>query len=623
MASAAEYSRGRWIVMQVVLWVILAATVGLAALVDNGHIWLQSAGLGKSTTLGTISFRLPEHWKISRGSGATVAMAAEPGGSSGTPGRTISIIRLATGQNMLPLEFLQWAGLVDNSLRVTALDGSDWPSATICGWPAESYLLSDRRYDGFRTDQPGVESSQPRTLIACAVLPGGDAVAVAMDVMGPANIEDGDLLDAVAASIVIKGVPPAPAAGGVVNLPNGVRITIGSQGTILPSTDAKLTGRDVVFVQSNRSPLLVQIEPYTQFGDQEAQSAADALAMHEPAWSGAAPVAMSGKPVRQWRVTPAAPAMLPVSQQAYVAVNADGRGLIAIFHTLSPMLRGGLDQTWTEMASGIAFGRSVDADYPAMLAAGAAVVQKLEAEPTPLIAMPDGTWWQWSRPDESGAMSMIGWSRFDRRQRFLLETRRLLWTDDVGRWITQWAFSRDSRTLVGFSTTLQTAGAPDASMNRPPVFRSIVSQVATMTETQLSLINERMQIRTVDRPAQFVHGPILTAVFGRIAINPDIKETLVLRTDWPAGWERAPSAWDALSVFVRPVTAPSASPPADALRGVDVEVNGSGETSRWYFHPDGSFDHAELTGGVIIRPGDADQIRSAFAHDPRMNPDSE
>ena len=609
--------------MQVVLWVILAATAALAALVDGGHVWLQSAALGKPIMLGTITFRLPERWTMSRGSGATLVEASEPGGSSGSPGRTISVVRLATGRNMLPLEFLQWAGVVDNTLRITAMSGSDWPSVTICGWPAETYLLSQRRYDGYRMDQPGVESPQPRTLIVCAVLPGGDAVAVAMDLMGPAGIEDGDLLDAVAASIVIKGVSPPPAAGGIVNLPNGVRVSIGSQGTILPATDPKLTGRDVVFAQPNGSPLLAEIEPYAQFGDQEPSSAVDSLATHDLAWSGAAPFALSDKPMRQWRVSPAAPGQLPATQQAYVAVDAAGRGLTVIFHTLTPMPRGGFDREWSQMAAGIAFGNSAEADYPAMLASGAAVVQKFQTDSTALNAMPDGTWWQWSRPGDSGAMKLTGWSRFDRQRRFLLETRRILWTDDVGRWLTQWAFSRDSRALIGFSTTFQTAGDPDASIDRPPVFRPVATQIATTTDAQLNLINERMQLRTIDRPAQFVHGPMLAAVFGRIAIDPDISGPVVLRTDWPAGWERAPAAWNALSVFVRRVNSPAASQPADALSAVDVEVNGSGEMSRWYFRADGGFDHAELSGPVVIRPGDADQIRSAFAHDPRMNPDAE
>jgi hypothetical protein len=49
---------------------------------------------------------------------------------------------------------------------------------------------------------------------------------------------------------------------------------------------------------------------------------------------------------------------------------------------------------------------------------------------------------------------------------------------------------------------------------------------------------------------------------------------------------------------------------------VQIEANGSGQSSRWYYK-DGTLDHAELPGGLMIRPSTAREIKASFA-DPRL-----
>jgi hypothetical protein len=209
-----------------------------------------------------------------------------------------------------------------------------------------------------------------------------------------------------------------------------------------------------------------------------------------------------------------------------------------------------------------------------------------------------------------------------------MQTRRILWTDQVARWTTQWKRAPNSTTIIGCTTAFDVADAPDASADHPPQFQTVATETATITNPGPTLwltpvFSRQMHFNVfVPAPEQFVAGPTLPAALGRIAIDPDLSGPVVLRTDGPAGWERSPAVWNALSVFVQKVKSPATSQPSDAPRAVDVEVNGSGETSRWYFHPDGTFDHAEMAGGVVVQPGDANQIKSTFAGDPRMNVDN-
>ena len=609
--------------MQIVLWGVLAATVALAALLDNKQAWLRSAELTRPITSGTMTFRLPASWKVSETSGATVALATEPPGASNAPGRMISIVRIATGRDMRPLEFLDWARLIDYAQQA-AIDnppgGSDEPQPTICGWPAERYQFTSASSNGPGMGAGLQDDTEPRTVVTCCVLPGGDAVAVQMDLFTEPTPEDYDLINGVAGSIAIKGVPAAPAGGGVVNLPNGVSVSISPMGTIIPQTDARLSGRDVRLVQPSGLEMLVEIVPFTMFSDQPANMAADALATHDLSWSGAVATAQAVAPRRQWKISPTVQASARVAQQAYAAVDASGRGLIAIFHADIVTNRSlGFDRAWADLSRGIVFGQSSD-DYPAMLVAGTAAAQTLSSAPTSAQAVPDGTWWQWSRGDDAGTMSPIGWTEFDRTQQVLMQTRRVLWTGQVARWSTQYVRAPDTGTAIGDATEFALADAPDAATDPAPVFQPLAIQSATLENSGATLaLNSGLDRKIkynirVQSPPQFVPGPALPVALGRIANDANLSGPVVLRTDWPAGWERAPAVWNAMSLFVRPVTGQTPG----ALRAVDVEINGSGEISRWYFHSDGTFDHADLPGGVDVRPGDPNQIKGEFAHDPRM-----
>jgi hypothetical protein len=56
----------------------------------------------------------------------------------------------------------------------------------------------------------------------------------------------------------------------------------------------------------------------------------------------------------------------------------------------------------------------------------------------------------------------------------------------------------------------------------------------------------------------------------------------------------------------------------EALHCLEVEINGIGALSRWYFRMDGSLDHADLANGLKLQPKPATEIESTFASEPHL-----
>jgi len=57
---------------------------------------------------------------------------------------------------------------------------------------------------------------------------------------------------------------------------------------------------------------------------------------------------------------------------------------------------------------------------------------------------------------------------------------------------------------------------------------------------------------------------------------------------------------------------------AKDLRCFEVELNGTGQLSRWYFRSDGGLDHADFPGKLTCRPSMLAQVQSAMGNDPRL-----
>src|SRR5437762_7495835 len=121
MAKSWQYPRWRRAVMQGTMWLILAATVGLAALVNRHqrHGMVPALDTKNPITLGNaVKVFLPANWAAPRSdgpSGNTAPMSVQvrepvPSGSPAV-GRTIAVSLFAAPGFTSPREFLYHSGL--------------------------------------------------------------------------------------------------------------------------------------------------------------------------------------------------------------------------------------------------------------------------------------------------------------------------------------------------------------------------------------------------------------------------------------------------------------------------------------------------------------------------------
>src|SRR5690349_10544955 len=112
MARPQTNSPARRFMMQGIMWIILGATVGLAALVSHHRRSAFEVKLAPPITYRSVTVQLPKGWTIKKTSdelSSTLITATESADSSDEDeeggGRTIRIVREPLGSYRTPLEF--------------------------------------------------------------------------------------------------------------------------------------------------------------------------------------------------------------------------------------------------------------------------------------------------------------------------------------------------------------------------------------------------------------------------------------------------------------------------------------------------------------------------------------
>src|SRR5688572_3510330 len=107
MARSWQYPRWRRYAMQATMWLVLGATVGLAAFVNHERRRSMRVELGSPTSHGWLVVRLPKTWQQSvlpEREDRVIAVAVEP--DEQRLGRTVTITRDRVTRPISPLEFL-------------------------------------------------------------------------------------------------------------------------------------------------------------------------------------------------------------------------------------------------------------------------------------------------------------------------------------------------------------------------------------------------------------------------------------------------------------------------------------------------------------------------------------
>src|SRR4051794_35997370 len=91
MAKNWQYGRLRVVALQVVMWLIFAASLGLAAFIDHRKNGALEVTWGEPRTFGGLVVRLPRGWELEGESGPPQAVVAKDFDRQGRPRRALKI----------------------------------------------------------------------------------------------------------------------------------------------------------------------------------------------------------------------------------------------------------------------------------------------------------------------------------------------------------------------------------------------------------------------------------------------------------------------------------------------------------------------------------------------------
>jgi hypothetical protein len=203
MSRPWQYTRSRYFLMQAVMWLILGATVGLAALISrhrNGHVDTLTEKVEVKTSAGqVVSVLLPRGWVIETrkpkpGQGdALKIIAREPAEEADPdqPGRVVTVTLESVAEDSTATQYLtDTRKLPLLQVRQTLLGNRKW---ILTGGPTILHV-SDEDVPGYRLD-------------ACTII-GSGAVTMALDIEMTGYLrqepKDEDLLKQIATRVQAK-----------------------------------------------------------------------------------------------------------------------------------------------------------------------------------------------------------------------------------------------------------------------------------------------------------------------------------------------------------------------------------------------------------------------------------
>lgn len=596
------------------MWLLLGATVGLAALVNHERRRAMRVELGPPESHGWLVVRLPKTWQQSVTpdlGDRVIARAVEPDPQG--QGRTVTITRERVTKPISPLEYL----LTSNSrflgldlLRAQHARGAEdlVEPITVGGHPG--VLMRGVRGGG--TGGGEKDNLPHKEVYGATIVPSGHAIVVKLEGDRPAELSDVEIVKQLAGAIEVSAQPSIGQSGDTVALEGGIRFTAPEGFRPLYENDANLLRRrlwpDGDATRWAAAELIPCVLAPTENHDET--MAIRALAtVHDPALRDAI-VAPDGP--RRWRITQAGVSG-PFAARGYLVADELGdagaltgtsprRALMAYFHgaaSADPDGADAIDRAWDALARSVSFvGKT---KYGALLDAGKDEVERLrKAGLLNLLGAEGEQWWLWTEDQERRP---VGWSHVEwtvgkkgEPADFTKGTIETVFQQPGG-------IGRKSGALTKWSGEWRTYDALTTVTPADPSAESV------MRHAQLA--GEKLSIKLGSRgraladgsgaaPPQYVPGAWIPLLIGELSPNPMILKTDVLLAREPMG---APVP---MLVFIEPVTEQPTPVDDDGapLRVLSVRVNGSSEASRWYLRADGEVQRVTFARGLVRQPTD-------------------
>jgi hypothetical protein len=572
--------------MQIIMWLVLGASVALAALLDVHLRRAQVLDLSNPVADGPVSFQFPVGWKtFTRQDGDATAHVAQD--SQDGISRSLLVLRQRVAHPMSPAEFLIRADVIPANVG-----GDEFKGLLIDGWPGQTIKTGGRKISFDSASQ--IEFAET----SAVVLPDDQAIVVRMVKNQPFEPADQRLYDQILGQVSISTTRPTD--GGQVQLTDDIKIQVPADLSLYPQLDALSRDRMAATLTEAGGWVSAQFIPVVVPGSLPSISLQSGLAARErldPAYPDLAQRWINADTTAQtanhWTLTPRDAPDVGFAGHciAHLLVGDGGDGVIVLLTAQAPADLDDLDHLWDLLSPGIQIAKSPSADQAVQT--GVALLQ------SGLPSKTAESWWMWTHDS-----LLIGFTHdfveADEKSPGRYTVRRN-WNGTVTAVEQRWGNS-GSGTWASMGRSYA-----DANVNDPlaPFFRQSTIVTDQITTTIGSQAGREAPIR-VGIPPAFVLSRYLPNLLARVDQSP------------AAFWtDRFPGVEGELFPSTLLLLAHRVADDGK-LRCVEVEVNGTGQSSRWYFTKDGSLDHADFAADLHLRPSTETEIESSFAGDGRL-----
>lgn len=596
MARSWEYSRARWITMQFVMWVLLACTVGVAALVGGVRRSALELKLDSPQSMRSVSVRLPRGWTITRGDSELSPVLVEAEGGDALDRRILTVTRSLIPARSSPLQVIEQGRRERDG---TLLKREPLTIAGQPGWIASFVYQPQVMGRGMTIGEAPIGH-----VLACTVLPSGRSLEIEMIGLGAPDEIDVSTVRRVADSIAVENEPAV--AGRDIRLERGITATapegfgvVDSRGpnrteVALRSTSESNGWRSIVVVpilflpgdSINTLKTMVALAD-TGFAGGDVRQLDDGTYQFEPIER----VAGYGSPAR-----------------GFARVDASGRGVLAL-------LCGGNDDrwiagAWKELSDSLKFEPGFD--VPGLIDTATREIAHLRSDviPAKMTSLGDESWWTYNLAPGDGALGWLrvtpagnGWGE-------KTETRLRFATRVIQQIEFSWQGAMD---LSQYKATSVCQVSPDVDEAASLRFRRYLSSTLQLKQGLLELHSRPFEGEPVEsrlKPAaNYLPGGMLCDLLGSLSDKP-----MILQTDLVI-WHEDAQLFSPLTVLVEPL-----KPGDDGFRRVGLEVVGTGERQVWTVDRNGIVREVSYDDGLQrIRCEQAD-IDQAFSRDAVLRP---
>jgi hypothetical protein len=203
MAKNWQYGRLRAIALQVVMWLIFGASLGLAAYIDHRKSGQLDVRLGEPRTLGRLTVRLPHGWEVEEDAGPPQALVAKDFDRQGRHRRTLRITQEQQTGRTRGAEYY-----LENTINLP--DVEQIPNTEPFAFPGENdgalvtFIIDNPR--ALRRLHPEIPDAG---MYACAVMPDGLTLTVQLTGEGTYGPSSRQLIRLVADNIKVTDTATA------------------------------------------------------------------------------------------------------------------------------------------------------------------------------------------------------------------------------------------------------------------------------------------------------------------------------------------------------------------------------------------------------------------------------